>query len=197
MSANSLGARADLPTAGGTLEIFRLDALGDDVDRLSYSMKVLLENLLRHDDGATVTADDVAALAAWPGGGAERQISFIPARILMQDFTGVPAVLDLAAMRDAVEALGGNPGSVNPLIRTDLVIDHSVSVEAFASPDTFRRNVEIELERNAERYRFLKWGQQAFRGFRVVPPGTGSVIRSTSSTSPGSSLSTPPPAGVP
>ncbi len=174
MVSNSFGARADLPTEDGPLEIFRLDALGGDAEGLPFSLKVLLENLLRHEDGSTVTAEDVAALAAWPGGGGEdREIAFMPARILMQDFTGVPAVVDLAAMRDAVEALGGDPSSVNPSIPTDLVIDHSVSVDAFASADAFAHNVAIEMERNAERYRFLKWGQQAFRGFRVVPPGTG------------------------
>jgi aconitate hydratase len=173
MSKNSLGARGELDTGDGTLEIFRLDALEQTVEGLPFSLKVLLENLLRHEDGVTVTADDVAALAAWAGGEGDQTISFMPARILMQDFTGVPAVVDLAAMRDAVEDLGGEPGRVNPLIRTDLVIDHSVSVDWFASPDAFRRNVVVELDRNAERYQFLKWGQQAFSGLRVVPPGTG------------------------
>ena len=173
MTENSFGARSELRSGGETLEIFRLSAAGDGVHGLPYSLKVLLENLLRHEDGSSVTAEDVAALAAWPEGREGHEISFMPARILMQDFTGVPAVVDLAAMRDAVEALGGDPALVNPLIPTDLVIDHSVSVDAFATADAFRHNVDTELERNAERYRFLKWGQQAFDGFRVVPPGTG------------------------
>jgi aconitate hydratase len=173
MSQNSFGARRPLESGAGTVDIFALDGIGGSVEGLPFSLKVLLENLLRHEDGTTVTADDVADLAAWAGGGADREISFMPARILMQDFTGVPAVVDLAAMRDAVEALGGDAAAVNPLIPTDLVIDHSVSVDSFGSPDSFRRNVEIELDRNGERYEFLKWGQQAFRGFRVVPPGTG------------------------
>ena len=173
MTENTFGARGELETGDGNFEIFRLGALGAAVDGLPFSLKVLLENLLRHEDGAAVTADDISALAAWTGGGPAREISFMPARVLMQDFTGVPAVVDLAAMRDAVEALGGQAASVNPLIPTDLVIDHSVNVEAFASPAAFRRNADVELERNAERYRFLKWGQQAFSGLRVVPPGTG------------------------
>jgi aconitate hydratase len=173
MTLDTFGARADLRVGDRSLEVFRLDAPGGDVDGLPFSLKVLLENLLRHEDGETVTADDVTALAEWAGGGADRELSFMPARILMQDFTGVPAVVDLAAMRDAMEDLGGDPGAVSPLIPTDLVIDHSVSVESFASPEAFGRNVEVELYRNSERYQFLKWGQQAFDGFRVVPPGTG------------------------
>jgi aconitate hydratase len=173
MRANSFDARAQLTAGGRTHEIHRLDALGDTVDRLPFSMKVLLENLLRHEDGVSVTADDVQALARWSGGGTDREIAFMPARVLMQDFTGVPAVVDLAAMRDGIEALGGDPAKVNPLIPADLVIDHSVTVEVFAQADAFRRNAEIELERNAERYQFLRWGQQAFDRFRVVPPDTG------------------------
>ncbi len=173
MSNNSFGARADLTVPDGSLEVFRLQAAGPDVDGLPYSLKVLLENLLRHEDGTTVTADDISALASWAGGGVDREMSFMPARILMQDFTGVPAVVDLAAMRDGIEQLGGDPSSVNPMIPTDLVIDHSVSVEEFATSGAFAHNVEVELARNGERYEFLKWGQQAFQGFRVVPPGTG------------------------
>ncbi|QGG94285.1 aconitate hydratase [Actinomarinicola tropica] len=173
MTTNSFGARSDLTVGGASYEIHRLDAVGDEAAGLPYSMKVLLENLLRQEDGETVTAEDIEALARWDGGASDREISFMPARILMQDFTGVPAVVDLAAMRDAVEQLGGRAGAINPLIPTDLVIDHSVSVDTFARPDAFARNVEIEFERNGERYQFLKWGQQAFDGFRVVPPGTG------------------------
>ena len=173
MTENSFGARADLAVRDRRFEIFRLDALGGGADGLPFSLKVLLENLLRHEDGVTVTADDVTGLADWTGGDTDREIAFMPARILMQDFTGVPAVVDLAAMRDAIEALGGDPAKVNPLIPSELVIDHSVTVEAFASPDAFRINAEIEFARNAERYQFLRWGQQAFRDFRVVPPDTG------------------------
>ncbi len=170
---NSFDARATLTVGDRALEIYRLDALGDTVRGLPFSMKVLLENLLRHEDDISVTADDVEFLARWDGGGTDREISFMPARVLMQDFTGVPAVVDLAAMRDAIEDLSGDPASVRPLIPADLVIDHSVSVESFASPDSFRINAEIEFARNGERYQLLRWGQQAFEGFRVVPPDTG------------------------
>ncbi|MGH9132566.1 MAG: aconitate hydratase [Ilumatobacteraceae bacterium] len=173
MAENSFGARAGLDAGDRTFEIFRLAALGDGVAGLPFSLKVLLENLLRHEDGVSVTPDDVTALASWDGSAGRREIAFMPARILLQDFTGVPAVVDLAAMRDAVEALGGDPKQVNPIIPADLVIDHSVIVEAFGSSDAFRRNAEIELERNVERYQFLRWGQQAFKDFRVVPPDTG------------------------
>ena len=181
MSTNSFGARSNLERGDTSHEIFRLSALDDiaSVASLPYSLKVLLENLLRQEDGVSVTAEDVEALARWtgtergPAAPGDREISFMPARVLMQDFTGVPAVVDLAAMRDAVESLGGDPARVRPLIPADLVIDHSVSVEAFASPDAFAINAEIEFERNAERYRFLRWGQQAFDNFQVVPPDTG------------------------
>ena len=173
MTENSFRARADLRSADTTVEIFRLDALDGDVDGLPYSLKVLLENLLRHEDGVVVTADDISSLSRWTGRVADRELSFMPARILMQDFTGVPAVVDLAAMREGIELLGADPAVVSPQIPTDLVIDHSVSVEAFGTADAFQRNVDIELQRNGERYQFLKWGQQAFEGFRVVPPGTG------------------------
>jgi aconitate hydratase len=173
MIANSFGARSDLDAGGRTVEVFRLDALGGSVEGLPFSLKVLLENLLRHEDGAAVRADDVQGLAGWTGEPVDREIAFMPARILMQDFTGVPAVVDLAAMRDGIEALGGDPAKVNPLIPTELVIDHSVTVESFGRPDSFAINARIELERNIERYQFLRWGQQAFRDFRVVPPDTG------------------------
>ncbi|MFA5899917.1 MAG: aconitate hydratase AcnA, partial [Hyphomicrobium sp.] len=142
---------------------------------LPYSMMVLLENLLRHEDGRTVTKADIEAVAAWIAdkGKAGKEIGFRPARVLMQDFTGVPAVVDLAAMRDGMEALGGDPQKINPLVPVDLVIDHSVIVDDFGSPQAFGHNVELEYQRNAERYNFLKWGQGAFDNFRVVPPGTG------------------------
>ncbi|MGV8937669.1 MAG: aconitate hydratase AcnA [Allorhizobium sp.] len=145
------------------------------VSKLPYSMKVLLENLLRNEDGRSVTKVDIENIAAWLNdkGTAENEIAYRPARVLMQDFTGVPAVVDLAAMRDAMVSLGGNPEKINPLVPVDLVIDHSVIVDEFGTPTALARNVELEYERNGERYRFLKWGQQAFENFRVVPPGTG------------------------
>jgi aconitate hydratase len=142
--------------------------------KLPYSMRVLLENLLRHEDGNTVTADDIRAVVAWhKTRTSDREIAFRPARVLMQDLTGVPAVVDLAAMRDAMKALGGNPEKINPLAEVDLVIDHSVMIDNFGAKDSFKKNVAVEYERNGERYRFLRWGQQAFANFRVVPPGTG------------------------
>ncbi len=159
-------------------EIFRLEALERKgvaaVSRLPFSLKVLLENLLRHEDGSSVTRDDVLALARWsPGTAPDREIAFRPARVLLQDFTGVPALVDLAAMRDAARRLGGDPAKINPLMPADLVIDHSVQVDRFGSKQAFRANVDREMERNGERYAFLRWGQEAFRGLRVVPPGTG------------------------
>ncbi|MFZ1814957.1 MAG: aconitate hydratase AcnA [Rhizobiaceae bacterium] len=145
------------------------------ISSLPFSLKVLLENLLRHEDGTSVKAADIKAFAAWlkDKGKAGKEIAFNPARVLMQDFTGVPAVVDLAAMRDATVALGGNPQKINPLVPVDLVIDHSVIVDEFGTAKAFKQNVDLEYQRNGERYRFLKWGQQAFRNFRVVPPGTG------------------------
>ena len=144
------------------------------ISRLPFSLKVLLENLLRHEDGTTVTADDIRAFVDWlDARRSEREIAYRPARVLMQDFTGVPAVVDLAAMRDAMRALGGAPERINPIARVDLVIDHSVMVDYFASPQAFERNVAREYERNRERYQFLKWGSEAFDNFHVVPPGTG------------------------
>ncbi len=145
------------------------------ISALPFSMKVLLENLLRAEDGTTVKKADIEAVVAWLSdkGKAGKEIAFRPARVLMQDFTGVPAVVDLAAMRDAMKALGGNPQKINPLVPVDLVIDHSVIVDEFGSAKALKKNVELEYERNGERYRFLKWGQQAFKNFRVVPPGTG------------------------
>ncbi|MBN9555843.1 MAG: aconitate hydratase, partial [Alphaproteobacteria bacterium] len=144
------------------------------VSKLPFSMKVLLENLLRHEDGHTVTKDDIKAVLAWlKTKTSDREIAFRPARVLMQDLTGVPAVVDLAAMRDAMKKLGGNPEKINPLAEVDLVIDHSVMIDNFGAKDSFKKNVAIEYERNKERYSFLRWGQQAFANFRVVPPGTG------------------------
>ncbi|MEP3669304.1 MAG: aconitase family protein, partial [Roseibium sp.] len=146
----------------------------EGVSRLPSSMKVVLENLLRFEDGRTVTADDIRAVAQWlVERKSNHEIAYRPARVLMQDFTGVPAVVDLAAMRDAAVKLGGDPKKVNPLVPVDLVIDHSVMVDYFGTHDAFKRNVEMEYERNGERYEFLRWGQSAFDNFRAVPPGTG------------------------
>ena len=145
------------------------------ISKLPYSMKVLLENLLRHEDGRSVTKADIAAMASWLDnkGKTEKEIGFRPARVLMQDFTGVPAVVDLAAMRDGMTKLGGDPTKINPLVPVDLVIDHSVIVDEFGTPKALADNVAHEYARNGERYNFLKWGQGAFENFRVVPPGTG------------------------
>src|SRR5918992_4703208 len=145
------------------------------ISRLPFSLKVLLENLLRHEDGRTVTREDIEGLVDWTNnrGTIEREIAFRPARVLMQDFTGVPAVVDLAAMRDAMKALGGDPKKINPLVPVDLICDHSVSVNFFGTNTAFKKNVEEEYRQNRERYEFLKWSQKSFDNFRVVPPGTG------------------------
>ncbi|MGH2852491.1 MAG: aconitate hydratase AcnA, partial [Solirubrobacteraceae bacterium] len=169
---------ADLTVGDRTFEIYRLDALQSsyDVARLPFSLKVLLENLLRHEDGDSIRARDVEALATWDAKAEpSKEIAFTPARVVMQDFTGVPAVVDLAAMRDAMSAMGGDPEKINPLVPAELVIDHSVQVDAFGSREAFMRNAEREFERNQERYAFLRWGQQAFERFAVVPPDTGIV----------------------
>ena len=172
-SHNSFGSRADLSVGGRRFEIFRLDSLGG-VDRLPYSLKVLLENMLRNEDGVSVKPTDVEALASWDEKAEpSKEIAFAPARILMQDFTGVPAVVDLAAIRDAMVALGGDPARVNPLIPAELVIDHSIIADVYGSPDAYARNAELEFRRNEERYRFLRWGQGAFDTLKVVPPNTG------------------------
>ncbi len=174
-AVNSFGARRSLSVAGTSYDIYALDALARfDVARLPYSMKVLLENLLRFEDGVAVTAADVENVATWdPTVEPDQEIAFTPARVLMQDFTGVPAVVDLAAMRDAMAGLGGDPQKINPLVPVDLVIDHSIQVDHFAVSNAFDLNANLEFQRNRERYEFLKWGQQAFRNFSVVPPNTG------------------------
>jgi aconitate hydratase len=175
MTANSFGSRAALDVAGTQYQIYRLDA-AEGSDSLPYSLKILLENLLRNEDGANITAGHVRALAHWdPGKEPDTEIQFTPARVILQDLTGVPAVVDLAAMREAVQALGGDPRKINPLIPAELVIDHSVVADVFGRPDAFTRNVEIEFVRNRERFGFLRWGQEAFSQFKVVPPGTGIV----------------------
>ena len=171
-------SKTTLEVNGKNYRIYSLQALAGqhDLSRLPYSLKILLENLLRHEDGVNVTQEDIAALADRdPQAAAPREIAFTPARVLMQDFTGVPAVVDLAAMRDAMQALGGNPEKINPLSPAELVIDHSVMVDVFGTRDAAQRNAAIEFKRNRERYEFLRWGQQAFSNFKVVPPDTGIV----------------------
>ena len=175
MSQDSFGAKGGLQVGDASYDIFRLSEV-EGADKLPYSLKVLLENLLRTEDGANITADHVRALAGWdPQAEPDTEIQFTPARVIMQDFTGVPCVVDLATMREAVAELGGDPTRINPLSPAELVIDHSVIIDVFGREDAFRRNVEIEYERNGERYQFLRWGQGAFDDFKVVPPGTGIV----------------------
>ncbi|MCW2954913.1 MAG: aconitate hydratase 1 [Conexibacter sp.] len=178
MSTNSFDAKGSLDVGGRSFEIYRLEALQSkyDVARLPFSLKILLENLLRNEDGETIRAQDVEALARWDARAEPSQeIAFTPARVVMQDFTGVPAIVDLAAMRDAMEAMGGDPSKINPLVPAELVIDHSVQVDEYGTRFAFERNAELEFERNKERYAFLRWGQGAFEGFAVVPPDTGIV----------------------
>jgi aconitate hydratase len=177
-NANSFDSRATLRVGDGSYEIFRLDALQSkfDIARLPFSLKILLENLLRNEDGESITAQDIEALASWDAkADPSVEIAFTPARVVMQDFTGVPAVVDLAAMRDAMAELGGDPEKINPLVPAELVIDHSVQVDEFGTAQAFAHNAELEFERNQERYAFLRWGQGAFHNFKVVPPDTGIV----------------------
>ena len=177
-SKNSFGSRATLDVDGQRYTIYRLDALksvrGSTADRLPFSLKILLENLLRNEDDAFVKRVDIEAMAAWDVcGTTEREIAFRTSRVLLQDFTGVPAVVDLAAMRDALAKLGGDPQRINPLQPVDLIIDHSVQVDEYGTQAAFLINTEMEFDRNKERYVFLRWGQTGFKNFRVVPPGTG------------------------
>ncbi|HMQ29334.1 MAG TPA: aconitate hydratase AcnA [Chloroflexaceae bacterium] len=177
--SNSFGARSTLRVGDKDYEIYRLDALegrGVNLSRLPYSLRILLENLLRTENGRTVTADDIMALASWRAQAEpDKEVAFTPARVILQDFTGVPCVVDLAAMRDAMAAMGGDPGLINPLQPVELVIDHSVQVDAFGSEAALLINKDLEFERNKERYAFLRWGQTAFQNFKVVPPGNGIV----------------------
>ncbi|HET9949380.1 MAG TPA: aconitase family protein, partial [Longimicrobiales bacterium] len=175
-AGNSFGARDTLRVGDTDYEIFRLDALQAkyDVARLPYSLKILLENLLRTEDGVAVEAEDVVNVASWVASAEpSNEIAYTPARVLMQDFTGVPAIVDLAAMRDAMAALGGDPEKINPLAPAELVIDHSIQVDEFLGRMSFVHNAELEFQRNRERYAFLRWGQTAFDNFAVVPPNTG------------------------
>ena len=173
MVGNSFNARERLTVGELTYEVFRLDRV-DGAARLPYSLKVLLENLLRNEDGALVTAEQVNALGAWdPTAESGTEVQFTPARVLLQDFTGVPCVVDLVAMRDAMADLGGDPRRINPLIPAELVIDHSVIADVFGRADAFRRNADLEFDRNQERYQLLRWAQKSFDDFLVVPPDTG------------------------
>src|SRR6059036_3826916 len=175
---NSFDARGTLKVGDRELEIFRLDALQSkfDVARLPFSLKILLENLLRTEGNGSVEAKDIEALATWDAkADPSKEIAFTPARVIMQDFTGVPAVVDLAAMRNAMADLGGDPAKINPQLPSELVIDHSVQVDEYATARARFRNAELEFERNRERYAFLRWGQQAFENLQVVPPNTGIV----------------------
>ncbi|MDQ2966511.1 MAG: aconitase family protein, partial [Chloroflexota bacterium] len=175
MPDDPLDARTSL--GPGLPDYYRLEAVrGVDLARAPVTLKILLENVVRHAGGGIVRPEDVATLAAWrPGNPAEAEVPFMPARVILQDFTGVPAIVDLAAMRDAMADLGGDPAKVNPLVPADLVIDHSVQVDMFGNSRAFAFNVEREYERNGERYQLLRWAQTAFRDLRVVPPGTGIV----------------------
>jgi aconitate hydratase len=174
---DTLKTRQTLKVGSASYDYFSISeaskTLGD-LSKLPFSMKILLENLLRWEDGNTVTVDDVKAIGDWlKTQRSDREIAYRPARVLMQDFTGVPAVVDLAAMREAMTKLGGDPKKINPLSPVDLVIDHSVMIDAFGTASAFKTNVDLEFERNLERYEFLRWGSGAFDNFRVVPPGTG------------------------
>src|ERR1700691_1120571 len=181
ISKNSFSTRSALRCGEESFDIYRLNALErssvGNVARLPFSLKVLLENLLRHADERFVFADDIRALAGWDpssaAGASEKEISFMPARVLLQDFTGVPAVVDLAAMREAMRTLGADPKKINPLLPAELVIDHSVQVDKFGTANSFAFNAELEMQRNIERYAFLRWGQKSFQNFQVVPPDTG------------------------
>src|SRR4029078_1413777 len=173
---NTYKTLSTLTLGGESIGYYSLTALAEQfpgVARLPYSLKILLENLLRREDGAFVNADDLRALSSWtPGASADKEISFMPARVLLQDFTGVPCVVDLAAMRDGIVSLGGDPERVNPLQPVELVIYHSVQFDYFGRPNALQLNADLEYQRNRERYVFLRWGQTAFRNFRVVPPET-------------------------
>jgi aconitate hydratase len=180
VSKNSLGSRDTLTVGNRSYEIYRLDALErrgvGHVGQLPFSIRVLLENLLREEDGRSVRQAEFEALSEWlPVSEKRSEIAFMPARVLLQDFTGVPAVADLAAMRDAIARMGGDAKKINPLLPAELVIDHSVQVDKFGSDMAFAFNAELEFQRNMERYEFLRWGQKALRNFQVVPPDTGIV----------------------
>src|ERR1041385_1654198 len=175
---NSYNSKTVLSQGGKTYQMYSLKKLGNEnvISRLPVSLKILLENLLRYEDGRAVRREDIEALIHWKATAApDKEISFMPARVLLQDFTGVPCVVDLAVMRDAIAKMGGDPNKINPLQSVDLVIDHSLQVDEYGTSTAFMFNAQKEFERNKERYAFLRWGQQAFKNFRVVPPDTGIV----------------------
>jgi len=176
-AGNSFGTRDKLNVGAQTFDIHRLEKLEKHgihtVAKLPFSLRILLENLLRCEDGRFVGPNDIRALAGWTPNATQKEIAFMPARVLLQDFTGVPAVVDLATMREAVKHMGGNPSRINPLFPAELVIDHSVQVDKFGDANAFGLNAELEFQRNVERYAFLRWGQTAFKNFKVVPPDTG------------------------
>src|SRR5580704_3578153 len=173
-AGNSFGTRDKLSVGAQNFEIHRLEALEKqglcNLAKLPFSLRILLENLLRFENNRTVRTDDIRALASWKPGAPEKEIAFMPARVLLQDFTGVPAIVDLATMREAMKRMGGNPKRINPLFPAELVIDHSVQVDNFGNVNAFGLNAELEFQRNVERYAFLRWGQTAFQNFKVVPP---------------------------
>ena len=181
MTLNSFDSRSTLTVLGRPYAIHRLDALakcGHDISRLPYSLRILLENLLRTEDNLSVRREDIEALATWDAKATPaHEIAFMPARVLMQDFTGVPAIVDLASMRDAMQALGGDPARISPLMPTELVIDHSVQVDAFGTPQAFQENVALEFERNMERYAFLRWARSRSRTSRWSRPAPASATR--------------------
>src|SRR2546421_13049663 len=176
-AGNSFRTRDKLSVGAQTFDIHRLEFLEEqgvaDLAKLPFSLRILLENLLRFEDGRFVHAEDIRALASWRPGAPEKEIAFMPARVLLQDFTGVPAIVDLATMREAMQRMGGNPKRINPLFPAELVIDHSVQVDNFGTVNAFGLNAELEFQRNVERYAFLRWGQTAVQKFKVVPPDTG------------------------
>jgi aconitate hydratase len=178
-TTNAISARSTLQTAGGEVDYYRLAAIEEaglgKLAELPYSIRILLENVLRNVDGFAVSEDHVKTLAAWTPTNAGGEVPFKPARVILQDFTGVPALVDFAAMRSAMSRLGGEPAKINPQIPADLVIDHSVQVDHFGQADALSLNAKMEFQRNRERYEFLRWGQNAFDNFRVVPPATGIV----------------------
>src|SRR5262245_62255993 len=183
MKSDVFGARSTFETGQGKALLYRLDALekagvAPALARLPFPIRVLLESVLRNVDGELVTDDDVRSLAAWNAAAPrDVELPFMPARVILQDFTGVPAVVDLASMRAAVKRLGGDPRKINPLVPVDLVVDHSVQVDYYATPEALQKNADLEFERNRERYEFLRWGQKAFDNFRVVPPAKGIVYQ--------------------
>ncbi len=174
MNMNSFNTLSDLSVGENSYKYYDITKVPGS-KKLPYALKIIMENLLRHEDGSNVTKDDINFLANWDPAVTDKEISYIPARVLLQDFTGVPAIVDLAAMRDAMQVIGKDPQKINPLQPVELVVDHSVQVDKFGSDDSYKFNTKLEYSRNKERYQFLKWGQESFNNFKVVPPGAGIV----------------------